>query len=117
MCLEYVQILQKNVVHVTAPALLDDMDFQMEDIEGAREKLKQLKSKYLDLMDKIKKDQHKLSAAVAGVASRPESPPIEPNPLRWGIKRTVLGKMVMWPFSSKIDGILDPRDTLHQKET
>lgn len=87
--------MQKNIVHVTAPALLDDMDFQKEDIEVAREKLKQLKSKYLNLMDKIKKDQHKLSAAVAGVASRPDSPPIEPDPLRWGTARTVLGKMVV----------------------
>lgn len=92
--------LQKNSVSVTSPMTLDDMEYQREDIEAEEKRLQATKKRYTELSVKIEESKNK--AYSLGVIPKPtkkkgsaKDPPLERGNLRWGIRREVLGQVVV----------------------
>ena len=85
---------------VTSPIMLDDMDYQREDIEAEEKRVQAMKKRYQELNAKI--DENKEKAYALGVIPKPtkkkasaKDPPLERGNLRWGIRREVLGQIVV----------------------
>lgn len=80
--------------------MLDDMDYQKEDIEDEEKSLQAMRKRYQDLDARIKENKKK--AYSLGIIPKPtkkkdsaKDPPLERGNLRWGIRREVLGQMVV----------------------
>ena len=85
---------------VTSPMMLDDMDYQRDDIEAEEKRLQAMKKRYQELSVKIEEDKKK--AYSLGIIPQPtkktgsaKDPPLERGNVRWGVRREVLGQMVV----------------------
>ncbi|CAK9866019.1 unnamed protein product [Sphagnum jensenii] len=93
--------LQRNVVNISAPTLLADMEYKKDELEIAEENFLQLKSHYYDLQRGIialNKDYPLLiphypyaHQALQNYAHHMHST-LEHDPLRWGSKRIMFGQ-------------------------
>lgn len=91
---------QKNFVSVSSPMMLDDMDYQREDIEIGEKEFAALKKRYHDLCAEVEQKKNKLYALGAlqmpnKKGSAQDAFTIERGKQRWGIRHEVLGQMVV----------------------
>ena len=90
-------------MYIQSPMIMDDMDYQREDIETEQQTFEDLKKRYHELTVLIQKYRNQLYAMKAiplpvkkvFTRERPPTPPIEHGSLRWGQRRVVLGQQVV----------------------
>jgi hypothetical protein len=76
---------------------LEDMDYQREDIEAEEKRLQATKKRYTELSVKIEESKNKAYSlgVIPTKKGSAKDPPLERGNLRWGIRREVLGQVVV----------------------